>query len=227
MQIIYSHYPLLEGKESMKVSDFAQKYFFDPNEVERFLSESSIEFWPSTYGYGKFRDEDEERLFNEFQNRELIAAAQREQEAMAREQEAMTREQKAMALAAKNQILSSILITSGFNFDGYHITRYSGYISGDDAMEISRDFTILGFRVSGSKVPNKIMSALAQVRRNALLELKEAAYNLGCNAVIGVDFDYLTLEPTSANLVGGQTLMPYIIGVTANGNAVVIEPNMY
>ena len=53
-------------------------------------------------------------------------------------------------------------------------------------------------------------------------ELKEAAYDLGCNAVIGVDFDYITLEPESATL--GRTIYePYVICVTANGNAVVIE----
>lgn len=32
-----------------------------------------------------------------------------------------------------------------------------------------------------------------------LKELKEAAYDLGCNAVIGVDFDYITLEPETVN----------------------------
>lgn len=54
-------------------------------------------------------------------------------------------------------------------------------------------------------------------------ELKEAAYDLGCNAVIGVDFDYITLEPETANFSGGTLYEPYIICVTANGNAVVIE----
>lgn len=57
----------------------------------------------------------------------------------------------------------------------------------------------------------------------ALAELKEAAYDLGCNAVIGVDFDYITLEPETANSKGGTTYLPYVFCVTANGNAVVIE----
>ena len=56
-----------------------------------------------------------------------------------------------------------------------------------------------------------------------LAELKEAAYALGCNAVVGVDFDYITLEPETANFNGGTLYEPYIICVTANGNAVVIE----
>ncbi|MDR1853103.1 MAG: heavy metal-binding domain-containing protein, partial [Propionibacteriaceae bacterium] len=68
-------------------------------------------------------------------------------------------------------------------------------------------------------------ASLAKIRRNALQELKEAAYDLGCNAIIGVDFDYLTLDPETANSRGGTTYLPYVFGVTANGNAVVIEKN--
>jgi uncharacterized protein YbjQ (UPF0145 family) len=53
--------------------------------------------------------------------------------------------------------------------------------------------------------------------------LKEAAYALGCNAVIGVDFDYITLDPETAGFGGRTVYMPYVFGVTANGNAVIIE----
>jgi uncharacterized protein YbjQ (UPF0145 family) len=112
-----------------------------------------------------------------------------------------------------------MLITSGFNFDGYTIIKYSGYISGDDAISVDRGSVIFG---SGTDIKDKLMESLVIIRRNALAELREAAYALGCNAVIGVDFDYLTLDPQTANLSGGTTYQPYIFGVTANGNAVVI-----
>jgi uncharacterized protein YbjQ (UPF0145 family) len=75
----------------------------------------------------------------------------------------------------------------------------------------------------GTNVKNKLMESLVIIRRNALSELKEAAYALGCNAVIGVDFDYLTLDPQTGNLNGGTIYQPYVFGVTANGNAVIIE----
>ncbi|MBE6013867.1 MAG: heavy metal-binding domain-containing protein [Lachnospiraceae bacterium] len=113
--------------------------------------------------------------------------------------------------------LSKILITSGFTFDGFQITKYSGYISGDDAVEIPRS------GIFGSDNGQKLTDALVKIRRRALMELKEAAYNLGCNAVIGVDFDYITLEPETRNLAGGTLYEPYVICVTANGNAVTIE----
>lgn len=124
----------------------------------------------------------------------------------------------------KNEALSKILITSGFSFDGYKVTKYSGYISGDDAVEIPRS----GFLFTTNNSQN-LTDALVKIRRVALRELKEAAYDLGCNAVIGVDFDYLTLEPEHGSGLyngvpgAGTVYEPYIICVTANGNAVVIE----
>ena len=42
----------------------------------------------------------------------------------------------------------------------------------------------------------------------ALKELKEACYDLGCNAVIGVDFDYIALEPETDNAGEGTLYLP-------------------
>lgn len=121
----------------------------------------------------------------------------------------------------KEKELAGILISSGFNFEGYRIVKYSGYISGDDAISISRGTDSI---FSGAtNVEEMLMKSLTKIRQRALLELKEAAYALGCNAVIGVDFDYITLDPETANFVGGTTYLPYVFGVTANGNAVIIE----
>ncbi len=118
----------------------------------------------------------------------------------------------------KRVACANMLITSGFNFDGYKIKKYSGYISGDDAVQIPRS-GVFGGNDNGSNLTD----ALVQIRRQALKELKEAAYDLGCNAVIGVDFDYITLEPQTATITGGTLYEPYVICVTANGNAVIIE----
>lgn len=123
---------------------------------------------------------------------------------------------------AKDAALAKILITSGFTFDGYKITKYSGYISGDDVIQVARG--VAGF--GATKIGEALSSSLVQIRRNALRELKEAAHALGCNAVIGVDFDYITLDPQTANLSGGTTYQPYVFCVTANGNAVNIEKEL-
>ena len=101
--------------------------------------------------------------------------------------------------------------------------RSSMPISGDDAVQVDRpSHSWLG--VNGN-VGDDLLAALKYIRRNALIELKEAAYALGCNAVIGVDFDYLTLDPETATSGGGPLDLPFLFGVTANGNAVIIEKN--
>ena len=142
-------------------------------------------------------------------------ALQVEEEARERE---MERIQEAEEEVRKKAAMAKMLITSGFNFDGYKIVKYSGYISGDDAVTVSR-----GLSFTDGGVRDKLMGSLVTIRRNALRELKEAAYDLGCNAVIGVDFDYITLDPQTANFSGGTTYQPYVFCVTANGNAVIIE----
>lgn len=140
-----------------------------------------------------------------------------------KEKAAEEKERSEKAAAEKRAALANMLITSGFNFDGYRITKYSGYISGDDAISVERKFSIF----ANSAVKDQLLNSLAVIRRNALIELKEAAYALGCNAVIGVDFDYLTLDPQRAGLAAGVTIYdPYVFGVTANGNAVIIEKTL-
>ena len=145
------------------------------------------------------------------------AAKAAEAEAAAAAETARMQEQK----QAKQMAMAQMLISSGFNFEGYRIVKYSGYISGDDAIQVDRGTD--GIFGGATDVGAELMRSLTVIRRNALNELKEAAYALGCNAVIGVDFDYLTLDPETANWNGGTTYQPYIFGVTANGNAVIIE----
>lgn len=123
--------------------------------------------------------------------------------------------------AAYERELASILITSGFNFEGYKITKYSGYVSGDDAVSVDRGFD--GWTSTGGSTGDNLLKSLSVIRQRALRELREAALALDCNAVIGVDFDYITLDPQTANSSGGTTYYPYVFCVTANGTAVKIE----
>ena len=166
--------------------------------------------------FNKYQKE-QEWLIQEKKKEEEEQRIRSEEEWAKRKQEYEEEEQR------KQKALAEMLITSGFSFDGYTITKYSGYISGDDAISVDRGLAVFG---SGTEnIKDKLMESLVVIRRKALQELKEAAYDLGCNAVIGVDFDYLTLDPQTANLTGGTTYQPYVFGVTANGNAVIIEKN--
>lgn len=165
----------------------------------------------------KARIAEQERIRYE-QEQAVIRAEEARLQAIAADEAARQRALEEEEALNKQQAMATMLISSGFSFEGYKIVKYSGYISGDDAVQIPRS------GVFGGNNGKNLTEALVRIRRQALIELKEAAYDLGCNAVVGVDFDYITLEPETANFNGGTLYEPYIICVTANGNAVVIEP---
>lgn len=203
----------------MKTKDIAKSNGLDPKAFDGWLKQSGYAYKSGMTGLTVDDNPDTVvelvRRYNEH--------LQEEQERLAQEQARLAEETANAERAAqeKAQYLASMLITSGFNFDGYTITKYSGYISGDAAVQVDRPKDGW-FGVKGN-VGDDMMASLVHIRREALAELKEAAYLLGCNAVIGVDFDYLTLDPETVNSSGGTLYLPFLFGVTANGNAVTIE----
>jgi uncharacterized protein YbjQ (UPF0145 family) len=210
----------------MDTREIAQRFGLDKAAFDKWVESSDILYRRRTFGgidlqdgqnfseiVGRFKTEHEEQL----------RISERE-EALMKEAEAEARLTAERQAEEKQRALSGMLITSGFNFDGYTITKYSGYISGDDAISVDRPSHGFWGNTNGD-VGADLLAALTQIRRNALAELKEAAYALGCNAVIGVDFDYLTLDPETATNQGGTLYLPFLFAVTANGNAVIIDKN--
>lgn len=196
----------------MKFSDIALMNKFNPADFEKFALKSGYQI--KGLMANQIDDNDVPAIVRDYK-RHLEEEAAAEAAKIAAEEEAARLE------AEHNREIAAMLVTSGFSFEGYRIVKYSGYISGDDAIQVPRGLDSIFS--SGTDVGAALMDSLVKIRRNALTELKEAAFDLGCNAVIGVDFDYLTLDPQTANLGGGTTYQPYVFGVTANGNAVVIE----
>ena len=210
----------------MKVRDIAKNNGFDADAFERFCnSEKSIEV-KGTFS-SAIADSDVSRVVEMFKKEQVRLQEEKEQKAKAEEERRLAvqraEEEKQRAEEEKQRALANMLITSGFNFDGYKIVRYSGYISGDDVVQIPRETKFFGGTSTSTAVGEELTNALVRIRRQALKELKEAAYDLGCNAVIGVDFDYITLEPETSNISGNTVYLPFVFCVTANGNAVVIE----
>ncbi|MEI6230617.1 MAG: heavy metal-binding domain-containing protein [Actinomycetes bacterium] len=211
----------------MKTKDIAKQYGFDLKLLEHWLRLPHTQYKQKN-GMGGMSVDDSVDMralaadFTQWANQVEATRAQEQQAAALAAQE----KQQAAALAAqeKQRALAGMLITSGFNFDGYTITKYSGYISGDDAVSMNRPSQGFWGSVDGN-VGQDLLRGLVHIRRNALAELKESAYALGCNAVIGVDFDYLSLDPETATSNGGTLYLPFLFAVTANGNAVVIEKN--
>lgn len=196
----------------MKSKDLCKQYGFNQTQFENFLRKQQFKYTDWFNGIA-VNDSDVEEIVSAFKEK-------LEMDKMLEEQARIDEIRKPEEDRKKKSALAEMLITSGFTFDGYKITKYSGYISGDDCVTLPRD-TFWG----NNKVEDNLCGALVKIRRQALKELKEAAYDLGCNAVIGVDFDYLTMDPQHASALNGTVTVyePYVICVTANGNAVVIE----
>lgn len=205
----------------MKTKDIAKSKGLDASAFDRWLKQSGYPYKSGMTGLTVDDNVNQDELAGMF-NQHLTE----ERERLSHDQERLAQEKAAAHRAAqeKQQALASMLITSGFNFDGYTITKYSGYISGDDAVSMDRP-SHGWFGGVNKDVAADLLASLVRIRRKALGELKEAAYALGCNAVIGVDFDYVTLDPETATNQGGTLYLPFLFAVTANGNAVVIERN--
>ena len=106
-----------------------------------------------------------------------------------------------------------MLMTTGYSFDGYSITEYKQVITGEcvigtgflsDLSAVVNDF----FGTTSNTLSRKLDEARAYATQN----LVERAENLGANAVIGVDFDYITLAGN-------------MLAVIANGTAVYVKSN--
>ena len=200
----------------MKTKDLCKIHGFEQYKFERYITLNNIKHKEGFTGM-TIDDSDVAQIVSDYRAELLRLEQEKQAQIDAEEQAKREAEEEAQR---KKKALAEMLITSGFNFDGYTIKKYSGYISGDDCVTMPRD-NFWGT----NKVEENLCGALVKIRRQAIKELKEAAYNLGCNAVIGVDFDYLTMDPQHAAALNGSVTVyePYVICVTANGNAVVIE----
>ena len=108
--------------------------------------------------------------------------------------------------------LNKIKITTGYNFEGYNITEYKNVISGECVLGtgfLSELFAstsdLLG--ITSDSFSEKLKAA----KNQALLSLRVSCYKENGNAIIGVDFDYITFQNN-------------MVGVVANGTAVKITP---
>jgi len=107
----------------------------------------------------------------------------------------------------------SIIVTTTPGIDGRRIVRYAGIVTGEAIMgaNIFKDL-FAGIRdiVGGRSATYE--RELRSARDIAVSELKQAAADMGANAVVGIDIDY---ETVGAN---GSMLM-----VSVSGTAVVVE----
>ena len=118
--------------------------------------------------------------------------------------------EKEMEESLKKQI-ETYMLTTGYEFSGYKITKYIGVISGQVVLGTGflSEFTA-SFADFFGEESNKFADKLETAKNAAVKKLIIKSLDKGGNAIIGVDFDYITFHGN-------------MIGVVANGTSVVIE----
>ena len=109
--------------------------------------------------------------------------------------------------------MSAVIVTTTPSVEGRKITEYKGIVTGEAIMgaNIFKDL-FAGIRdiVGGRSATYE--RELRRARDIATEELKQAAAELGANAVVGIDLDYETVGTNASMLM-----------VTISGTAVVVS----
>ncbi len=111
----------------------------------------------------------------------------------------------------EEQRLQAMMLTTGFNFEGYNIKKYSGIVHGEVVLgtgflsDLSASFNDM-FGTTSEAMEGKLSNA----KRIAQERMIANSIKIGANAIIGVDFD--------VNIMGSNMIV-----VSTNGTAVVIE----
>ena len=113
----------------------------------------------------------------------------------------------------KQEYIANYMVTTGCTFESFTIKKYIGIVSGQVVLgtgflsEYSASFADF-FGVESNEFEDK----LGQAKNAAMKKMIEKSIEKGGNALIGVDFDYITFRSN-------------MIGVVANGTSVNVEKN--
>ena len=104
-----------------------------------------------------------------------------------------------------------MILSTTPTLDGYEITDYLDLVCGEVIMgaNIIRDLMASITDVVGGR-SGAYESKLQDGRRDAIMEMKQAALRIGATAIVGIDIDY--------EVIGSSMLM-----VAASGTAVVAK----
>ncbi|NLN81904.1 MAG: putative heavy metal-binding protein [Clostridiales bacterium] len=106
-----------------------------------------------------------------------------------------------------------MIVTTTPSVEGRRIVEYKGIVFGEvvSGVDFVKDFAAGLTNFFGGR-SGSYEDELMQARDHALREMEQRAYQLGANAVVGVDMDYEVLGSNNGMLM-----------VTASGTAVRIE----
>lgn len=102
-------------------------------------------------------------------------------------------------------------ITSGYNFEGYAIVNYIDFITGETVIGMGLFKSIFAgvANITGTESV-ALADKMQEAKNGAINALRQKAYELGANAIIGIDIDFTMFADS-------------MLAVIANGTAVEIK----
>lgn len=150
---------------------------------------------------------------SDFLEKNIINAQKRIETKTKKELEKVLQEEENKRISKINMdsLLNNNLITTGYAFENYKITKYCGIVSGEVVLGTGflSEFSASVSDLFGTK-SNTFASKMIEAKNVAQQQLINNALNAGGNAIIGVNFDYITF---------GNNM----VGVSVNGTAVVVK----
>jgi len=124
------------------------------------------------------------------------------------------RQARESAHQLRSEEIEAVTLTTETYPEGLKITKRIEVVTAECAfgMNIFKDLFAGVRNVVGGR-SEAVQKTLRDTRRTALYELKKEAYEVGANAVVGVDLDYVELAATGSTMVL----------LVASGTAVRIE----
>ena len=198
----------------MNIREIANKYELDQNKLASFVLNSDLHYKSTMFNGIEVMD-DIDLVLKGY--REYIAQKEAEQNAkrIAEEEELRKKTEEAarrmQVVAARNEAIRSTIITTTPVLTGYKIVKYCGIVSAESNIGTGF-FSEISMAAADSWGSESGMfnSKLSKAKEDAENKLIIKAVDKGANAVIGVDFDILTLSNNA-------------IVVSANGTAVKVE----
>ena len=227
----------------VKTKDIAEKYHLDQDKFDAFV-------WANRANYrvneGLFSvtvaDADVAKVVEAYRN--YMQGNFERSKAEAEQKKKQEQEERASQVAAANeriraqrqaeeekvkrrQAAANMLVIPGSHFEGYRITKYGAFLSSESSTEVERGQGNMNStaRENALNTKSRIESGLNTIRTQAFDALKEKAAAQGYNAIIGISYDYVTVEPVTTGIMNGNLplYLPYVLTCTANGTAVCIE----
>lgn len=114
-------------------------------------------------------------------------------------------------ISQRDEILNSIMVTSGYNFENYRIIKYCDFISAESVFGMGMFKALLASVSSVAGVESEAFQLkIKEAKTKAIYDIKKNALELGANAIIGIDIDF-------SMIVGDMVV------IIASGTAVIIE----